>query len=97
MIEVSLLSQAGARFYEFPFNLGLSDEPGVARNVPIPHSELVKLANSSETFFQLQRFEGGLKFTVERADGDPVRCTDEIKFTAGTCTLGNTQWFHLVG
>jgi hypothetical protein len=97
VIEVSLLSESGAKVYEFPFNLGLFSKPVRGQNIPIPHSALNQAAGASSTYGPDGNFTGAIQFTVERAEGEQVRYTGEVKFTASDIMLGNTRWFHLVG
>jgi hypothetical protein len=96
-MDVSLLSETGAKVYEILKN-DLTQEPAVGVNIKIPHNPaLNQLASRSPTYFQLNKFEGAIRFTVERAEGESARYTGEVKFTAEAMMLGNTQWFHLVG
>lgn len=97
LLEVSLLSNTGAKVYEFPFQMNAFRDPVVGQNVPIPHSALVQLANIRPTYFQFETFEGALRYTVEREGDSPVRFTGEVKFSASMTTVGNARWFHLVG
>jgi hypothetical protein len=97
LLEVSLLSDTGAKVHEFPVQMNAFSDPVVAQNVPIPHSVLVQLAKTSPTYFQFERFEGAVRYTVERDGDSPVKFTGEVKFSASATTLGNTRWFHLVG
>lgn len=97
VIEAALLSLTGAKVQDIfvpqpPFN-----EPATNKEIPILHSALNELAGNSSSYFQFQKFEGIVKYTVEKSEGIPVRVTGEVKFSAGTVILGNTQWYHLVG
>jgi hypothetical protein len=96
VIDVSLLSETGAKVHEILQN-DLTAEAVVAKNIKIPQTALNQLASRSPTYFQLSKFEGALRFTVERAEGERALYTGEVKFTAESMMLGNTMWFHLVG
>ena len=96
VIDVSLLSETGAKVYEILEN-NLTGEAIVGKNIKIPHTALTQLASRSPTYFQLSKFEGAVRFTVERAEGEKALYTGEVKFTAESRMLGNTMWFHLTG
>lgn len=96
VISVSLLSDTGAKVHQILKN-DLTAEVVSAQNIKIPHSALNQLAARSPTYFQLSKFEGAVRFTVERVDGERTLYTGEVKFTAESMMLGNTMWFHLVG
>jgi hypothetical protein len=96
VIDVTLLSETGAKVHDILKN-DPTGEAVVGKNIKIPHTALNQLASRSPTYFQLGKFEGAVRFTVERAEGEKALYTGEIKFTAENMMLGSTKWYHLVG
>lgn len=97
LLDVSILSTTGAKVHQCPLQASAFGDGVVGQNVPIPHSALAKLANTSPTYRQFETFEGTVRYTVERDGENPTKFTGEVKFSASPTTLGNTRWFHLVG
>ena len=96
VLDVGLFSDSGAKVCDI-VKWDLTGEAVAGRSVIIPNSGLNQIASGSPSYFQLGRFAGAVRFTVERAEGENVRYTGEVKFTAQTTMLGNAQWYHLVG
>jgi hypothetical protein len=97
LLSVSLLSHAGAKVYDFPFQISVFGDSVVGKNFPIAHHALCQLANNSLTYQQSETFEGAIRYTVERDEDDPIKFSEDLKFSANVIMLGPTRWFHLVG
>jgi len=65
--EASLVSTSGAKLHDFPVN-----EPKVfstGHSVPIVHKSLLMISNNSQSYFQTNSFQGGIRYKALREDG----------------------------
>jgi hypothetical protein len=94
LVEASLLSPAGAKLHDY--TVGGDKLFSTGFSVPITHESLLKIANTSQSYFQFSTFHGSIKYTViwER---DGIQFTGVLPFNAETVTVSNTLWFKLSG
>jgi hypothetical protein len=98
VLTASIHTITGAKLGDLPGGVpGIEREAAVGTLLYIPYNRLVQLSQISPSFQQHETFEGLLRFTVERAEGEPVQYSGEVKFSAVITVLGNTRWFHLIG
>lgn len=95
LIEVSLLSQSGAKIFEYPMNKPCGCSTGFG--VPITHESLVLIANSSQTFAQRGYFDAQLRYRVSLETGEASDYVGELPFHAEQVFVSNTCFFRLAG
>jgi hypothetical protein len=95
LLEAYLLSDSGARLHDYQV-LGKYG-PSVGLNVIIGHESLLKIANTSDSYFRFSTFQGRILYKVERLGDIPASYTGEVPFSAQAVNLKNTQWFKLSG
>jgi hypothetical protein len=94
LVEASLLSPTGAKLHDYLVDGEKVFSKGVS--LPITHASLLKIANSSQSYFQFNTFHGSIKYTVIR-QSDLIRFNGVLPFQAATVTVANTLWFKLAG
>ena|SRR5438105_3221627 len=94
LLEASLTAQSGAKFFDYPV---LGPKTFSTRlSIPLTHQSLVKLANTSQTFFHGGRFQGTIRYVVAR-QSDGIQYAGAIQFHAEQVTVNNTLWFKIEG
>lgn len=91
--EVSLVSQSGAKIYEYPAPIGMST---TGFRVLITHASLNLITSNNPQFFQTETFDGGIRYRAKR-EHDGVEYTGDIKFHGQRVILHNTCFYKLSG
>ncbi len=94
LLEAALLSTSGAKLHDYAVDGAKVFSTGFS--VPIVHASLLKIANSSQSFFQSNTFQGSIRYTVVRQT-DGIQFSGVLPFHAETVFVSNTLWFKLAG
>jgi hypothetical protein len=92
LIEASLLTQGGGKIDDFHTEGSKLTSKGFS--FQLTHSSLVKLMNTSDSYFQHATFEGVIRFKVLR---DALETEGAIPFRAEMVTIGNGLFPKLSG
>jgi hypothetical protein len=94
LLEAGLFSSSGAKIADYLVNGPKVRSTGFS--VPITHETLVKIANTSQSYFQTSSFDAAVRFVVQCA-GHPGTYSADVPIHAEMTTVANTLFFKLTG
>jgi len=94
LLEAALLSTSGVKLHDYAVDGDKVFSKGFS--VPISHASLLKIANSSQSYFQSSTFEASIKYAVVRQT-DGIQFSGILPFHAESVSVINTLWFKLTG
>ncbi len=94
VIDAALMSPTGVKLHEYQV-LG-SELFSTGFSIPVTHASLLKISNSSPSYFQSNTFQGKIRYSVVREKGG-IPFSTELPFHAETVLVNSTLWFRLAG
>lgn len=94
VVEIALIGPTGAKLHEYSISKNLAS---TGFRVPIPGDSINKITMNNQQFFQIETFDGGIRYTVQRETKDNTRYTGEVPFHGERAMVNNTCFYKLLG